>query len=128
MSTSEFDCTACGACCFGAHPRYIALLPEDRARALPETAVAEIEGRRYLRLHESHCAQLGATADGRLVCAVYAARPEACRAFRAGSFECRMAVRHNGAPAAALRAPAPALPVPAILPDLPGPEVLPPML
>jgi Fe-S-cluster containining protein len=34
--------------------------------------------------------------EGKAVCAVYEDRPEACRAFRAGSFECGKARRANG--------------------------------
>jgi Fe-S-cluster containining protein len=37
--------------------------------------------------------QLG---EGKAICAVYEERPEACRAFRAGSFECGKARRANG--------------------------------
>ncbi len=82
-----------------------------------------------------HCAQLTATADQRLVCAIYDQRPEACRAFRAGSFECNKARQHRGLEAAALRAFAlpqtpPAQPVTAapVIPaqiggDTPPPEI-----
>lgn len=104
MSSPTYDCTACGACCFGGHDRYIALLPEDRARAVPLPALTEIDGRRYLTMTCGHCAQLTATPDARLVCGIYEDRPEACRAFRAGSFECLKARQHRGAEAAALMA------------------------
>ncbi len=42
-----------------------------------------------------HCVHLDLS-DGKAVCRVYDARPEACRAFRAGSFECVKARRANG--------------------------------
>ncbi|MCU4653553.1 YkgJ family cysteine cluster protein [Roseibacterium sp. SDUM158016] len=104
MSSPTFDCTACGACCFGGHDRYVALLPEDRGRAIPETATTEIEGGRYMAMTCGHCAQLTATPEGRLMCGIYEERPEACRAFRAGSFECLRARAHRGPLAEALRA------------------------
>ena len=34
--------------------------------------------------------------EDQALCAVYDHRPEACRAFRAGSFECQKAIRANG--------------------------------
>lgn len=104
MSREAFDCVTCGACCFGRHDRYIALIPEDRFRAIPPEATTEIDGRRYMRMAGGHCASLQATADGRLVCGVYDQRPEACRGYRAGSFECGRARLHNGPLAAAARA------------------------
>lgn len=102
MSTPVPDCTECGACCFGAHDRYIALLPEDAGRAIPAEAVVEIDGRRFMRMAGGHCAQLRRE-GARLVCAIYEHRPEACRAFRAGSFECLMSRKHRGAEAGRVR-------------------------
>ncbi len=104
VSSPIFDCTSCGACCFGGHDRYVALLPEDHARAIPDNATTHIEGRRYMSMVCGHCAQLTVSPEGRTLCAIYDARPEACRAFRAGSFECLKARQHRGAAAEALRA------------------------
>lgn len=108
MPPQTFDCTTCGACCLSAHERYVALLPEDRARPIPPGAVREIEGRRYMRMEGletgcGRCASLAATPDGRLICSVYDLRPEACRAFRAGSFECLRTRRARLAEADRLR-------------------------
>ncbi|MGP1356727.1 YkgJ family cysteine cluster protein [Roseicyclus sp.] len=132
MSSPTFDCTACGACCFGGHDRYVALLPEDRGRAIPASATTEIEGRRYMTMACGHCAQLTVTAGGRTLCAIYEDRPEACRAFRAGSFECLKARAHRGHLAEALRdfaraqtESAPPLPGPAPV-VLPGAVLTPP--
>jgi Fe-S-cluster containining protein len=129
MSPSEIDCTSCGACCFGAHERYVALLPEDRGRAVPIIAVAEVDGRRFLRMQDGHCAKLHLSDGARLVCGIYEHRPEACRAFRAGSFECGRARHHRGMLAAAMRNPPPE-PAPIELPaaaENQGPEAaLPP--
>ncbi|WP_212524605.1 YkgJ family cysteine cluster protein [Actibacterium sp. MT2.3-13A] len=128
--TETLDCTACGACCFGGHDRYIVLLPEDAARAVPAAATQEIEGRRYMRMSGGHCAQLIRTEEERLVCGIYAERPTACRAFRAGSFECLKARQHRGALAEAMRrgslpvAPAAAAAIEA--PELPPAHILDP--
>jgi uncharacterized protein len=71
------------------------LLPEDAGRRLPPDSLFEHEGRTYVDYSCGHCVhlQLG---GGKAICAVYEARPEACRAFRAGSFECGNARRANG--------------------------------
>jgi len=111
MPSPDDDCTRCGACCFGTHERYIALLPEDRGRAIPPALTNEIEGRRYMKMCGGHCAELVATPDARLVCGIYDARPEACRAFRAGSFECLKARQYRGQLAERMRLRGPENPV-----------------
>jgi Fe-S-cluster containining protein len=123
---TQDDCTRCGACCFGSHARYIALLPEDRARAIPEATTTEIDGRRYMTLADGHCAQLTRTEDAQLVCAIYPVRPEACRAFRPGSFECLKARQHRLALAEWMRAPdlVPDSP-PILVPDVQTPPAMP---
>jgi Fe-S-cluster containining protein len=95
MSDTEFDCVTCGACCFSRHERYLVLLPEDAGRPLPPEHLFEEGGRQFMDFSCGHCAhlQLG---NGQAICGVYDHRPEACRAFRAGSFECRRAIRANG--------------------------------
>ncbi|TMV68113.1 YkgJ family cysteine cluster protein [Thioclava sp. BHET1] len=124
LTTQELDCISCGACCFGGHDRYILLLPEDASRPIPDHAIHEVEGKRYMRMSEGHCAQLTLSDAGKLVCAIYDHRPTACRAFRSGSFECSMARRHRGAEAAALRdralPPRAEIILPADLPLVPG--------
>jgi Fe-S-cluster containining protein len=93
--SETFDCVTCGACCFSKNPRYLVLLPEDARRRLPETSLFAHEGRTYVDYRCGHCVHLK-LGDGQAVCAVYEDRPEACRAFRAGSFECMKARRANG--------------------------------
>jgi hypothetical protein len=95
MSTPAFDCVACGACCFSRNPRYLVLLPEDRERPLPPHALFEDGGRTFVDFSCGRCTHLRLEA-GRAICGVYENRPEACRAFRAGSFECLKAIRANG--------------------------------
>ena len=95
MSDTAFDCVACGACCFSKNPRYLVLLPEDRERPLPPDGLIGDSGRSFVAFSCGHCTFLRLDA-GRALCAVYAHRPQACRAFRAGSFECGRAIRTNG--------------------------------
>ncbi|NHK29618.1 YkgJ family cysteine cluster protein [Parvularcula flava] len=101
--TTAIDCTRCGACCFSSNPHYVQILPHDAGRAISPLNVHEANGAQYLNMDITcgHCALLTLTADGRLACGDYDNRPEACRAFRAGSFECQMAKKHRGHLAAA---------------------------
>ncbi|MBD0426320.1 YkgJ family cysteine cluster protein [Aquisalinus flavus] len=101
--TPEIDCTRCGACCFSSNPHYVQILPQDAGREISPLTVHEANGRQYLNMDIrcGHCALLTLTVDGRLACGDYDNRPEACRAFRAGSFECQMARKHRGHLAAA---------------------------
>lgn len=127
MTQSQPDCLSCGACCFGGHDRYIRLFPEDLDRALPDHAWVQIGEDRFMRMSQGHCAQLTPLPGGGLACAVYEQRPTACRAFRAGSFECGRSRAHRMAEADAIRLPPVTLPetpeeVPAaeIIAALPG--------
>ncbi|HQU69928.1 MAG TPA: YkgJ family cysteine cluster protein [Albidovulum sp.] len=95
MPASYPYCTTCGACCFGSHDRYIAILPEDTGRPIPPEALTELEGRFYMAMKDGHCAQLRRDEGNRLVCAIYEVRPEACRGMRAGSFECGKARQYR---------------------------------
>ncbi|RIJ17420.1 YkgJ family cysteine cluster protein [Henriciella mobilis] len=95
MSDKAFDCVSCGACCFSRNPRYLALLPWDAARALPPESLFAEDGQTYVKFECGHCVHLDLS-SGKAVCGVYKDRPEACRAFRAGSFECQKAIRANG--------------------------------
>ncbi|WP_394692759.1 YkgJ family cysteine cluster protein [Hyphobacterium sp.] len=95
MSSAAYDCVTCGACCFSRNPRYLVLLPDDAGRALPPDSLFEEGGRTFVDFSCGHCTHL--TLDsGQALCGVYENRPEACRAFRAGSFECQRAIRANG--------------------------------
>lgn len=95
MSDKAFDCVSCGACCFSRNPRYLQLLPWDASRALPPESLFSGGGQTYVKVECGHCVHLDLSA-GKAACGVYEDRPEACRAFRAGSFECMKAIRANG--------------------------------
>ena len=96
MSDPLFDCVSCGACCFSKNPRYLILLPEDKSRVLPADILFESDDNTYVRFEGGHCVSLYDDGAGGRVCGVYEDRPHACRAFRAGSFECLKARRANG--------------------------------
>jgi Fe-S-cluster containining protein len=95
MSAQAYDCVACGACCFSRHPRYLELLADDKNRPLPPDQLFTEDNRTFVRFACGQCSHLRLE-DGQALCAVYEHRPEACRAFRAGSFECLKAIRANG--------------------------------
>ena len=72
--------------------RWWAICECTTGRRLPPDSLFEHEGRTYVDYSCGHCVhlQLG---GGKAICGVYEERPEACRAFRAGSFECMKARR-----------------------------------
>ena len=102
MPDPSFDCVSCGACCFSRKPRYLALLPWDASRTLPADSLFSEGGQTFVKFDCGHCVHLQ-LAGGKAVCGVYDDRPEACRAFRAGSFECVKARRANGIMGAKVR-------------------------
>ena len=106
MSDKAFDCVSCGACCFSRNPRYLKLLPYDAARTLPPDSLIHEGGETYVSFACGHCIHLDLS-NGKAACGVYEDRPEACRAFRAGSFECAKAIRANGIMGEKVRLPAP---------------------
>ena len=95
MSDKVFDCVSCGACCFSRNPLYLKLLPWDASRSLPPETLFSQEGQIFVKFDCGHCVNLDLS-NGKAACGVYEDRPEACRAFRAGSFECVKAIRANG--------------------------------
>ena len=103
MSLTTDDCIACGACCFGSHPRYVRLFPEDSARNIPPAALTVIDGTAYMTMSGGHCAQLQRGPGETALCGIYDERPLACRAFRLNSFECLVTRRDKFARAALFR-------------------------
>lgn len=102
MSDVSFDCLSCGACCFSRNPRYLELAPWDAARALSPESLFSEEGRTFVRFDYAHCIHLDLS-NGKAACSFYEDRPEACCAFRAGSFECAKAKRANSVMGALVR-------------------------
>ncbi len=99
IAENDFDCTRCGACCIadttGAREGYVDLTARDlrrvpepyRSAALrmtwPQMPVRKLSG-------AMACAALEGTLGAHATCAIYDARPRACRAFRPGSRACKM--------------------------------------
>lgn len=97
----EFDCVACGKCCFHG-PDYVPLYDEDlvalgpvRVAALTtlhvlpreQWATGENEQTRFMRSEGGHCAALQVS-PGRYFCSVYEDRPLRCAVFAPGSPAC----------------------------------------
>jgi hypothetical protein len=87
------DCTRCGSCCFSERDDYIAVFAVDEARmdasTLQRTHLRA--GRRFMRFSEGRCDALKREGD-RLVCSIYAMRPDVCRWLLKDSGECRAQV------------------------------------
>jgi Fe-S-cluster containining protein len=88
-------CRTCGACCsFSAEwPRFS--LEDDAALDLiPRAFVEDAQGR--MRCTGDRCTALLGDVGISTSCAVYAVRPEVCRACLPGDDACQMARRHFG--------------------------------
>jgi uncharacterized protein len=85
-----FDCQTCGACCsFSCEwPRFS--LEDDAAlERIPPRFVDDERGR--MRCEGDRCAALVGQVGVTTACAVYAVRPDVCRACLPGDDECRKA-------------------------------------
>jgi len=90
-------CRACGACCsFSSEwPRFSVEEDADLDR-IPPAFVDDGEGR--MRCHGDRCSALVGDVGLSTSCAVYAVRPEVCRACLPGDDACRMARRRFNLP------------------------------
>jgi Fe-S-cluster containining protein len=88
----EATCQACGACC--AHsaewPRF-ALESDAALAAIPPVYVDDARG--TMRCDGDRCSALTGEVGVATACAVYAARPDVCRACLPGDDACRTARR-----------------------------------
>jgi Fe-S-cluster containining protein len=106
----EYDCTTCGACCFGKRD-YVQVFAHDAARLgaartaeLVAPAIGEIpasvgrapEPKRFMKMTHGHCIALRTDVPNRLLCAVYDDRPVLCRALEPGSAPCLEARARRG--------------------------------
>jgi uncharacterized protein len=106
---TNYDCTACGACCFGKRD-YVQVFADDVARLGPARTeelvappVGEIpasvgrasEPRRFMKMAHGKCEALRTT-GGRFLCSVYEDRPMLCRALEPGSAPCLEARARRG--------------------------------
>jgi uncharacterized protein len=90
-----FSCRTCGACCsFSADwPRFSTEDDADLDR-IPREYVDDGEGR--MRCDGARCAALTGEVGVSTSCAVYAVRPDVCRACLPGDDACLTARRHFG--------------------------------
>jgi uncharacterized protein len=88
-------CRSCGACCsYSADwPRFSLESEADLARIPPELID---EGQGGMRCTGTRCAALLGTVARSTACAIYAVRPDVCRACVPGDGACREARRHFG--------------------------------
>jgi len=105
MSTSNLDCTKCGACCWVKHwsHGYTPLTDFDLTN-VPGTLVVERQyGRVKLRVLQDKprhggfaCIALAGRIGQRVSCSIYEQRPQFCREFKPGSPACLKARRRAG--------------------------------
>jgi uncharacterized protein len=83
-------CQSCGACCsFSAEWPRFSLETESELDQIPRAFVDDARGR--MRCHGARCAALMGEVGVATSCAVYAVRPQVCRACLPGDDACRMA-------------------------------------
>jgi Fe-S-cluster containining protein len=92
MSDEADVCRTCGACCaYSAEwPRFSLETDADLAR-IPSAYVDDARGR--MRCVGDRCAALAGDVGGATACAVYAVRPQVCRACLPGDDACLTARR-----------------------------------
>jgi uncharacterized protein len=97
-AASAADCQSCGACCAYSRewPRFSLESEADLAR-IPPLFVDDEHGR--MRCHGDRCTALVGEVGIATSCAIYAVRPDVCRACEPGDDACRMARRHFNLPA-----------------------------
>ena len=98
----NYDCTACGACCFGKRD-YVQVFAHDAARlgpartaelvappvgVIPASVGREAEPKRFMKMTHGHCTALSTAVPNRFLCTVYEDRPVLCRALEPGSAAC----------------------------------------
>ncbi len=102
-SATEFDCVACGRCCYYNKPNYAMLYPEDiatfgRARLARYTAKSTLSGAElrpgedsseiFMRMENGHCCALDVTPGVSYKCSIYSDRPLLCRMYEPGNADC----------------------------------------
>ncbi|MGE0022927.1 MAG: YkgJ family cysteine cluster protein [Hyphomicrobium sp.] len=90
-------CNTCGACC--AHdagwPRFTCEADADLDRLPPELVKGDLSG---MRCDGARCAALVGTVGVETSCAIYALRPDVCRACQPGDEACSIAREARGLP------------------------------
>ncbi|MBO4226043.1 YkgJ family cysteine cluster protein [Bradyrhizobium neotropicale] len=100
-NATENPCQGCGACCFYSEnwPRFTT---EDDAE-LDLIPLEYVNARQSgMRCDGDRCSALSGKIGVATSCAIYAIRPEVCRACMPGDAECTMARRRHGLPVLAV--------------------------
>jgi Fe-S-cluster containining protein len=88
-------CRSCGACCsYSADWPRFSLESEAQLDRIPAELVDDGQGR--MRCTGSRCAALRGVVGRSTACAIYALRPDVCRACLPGDAACQTARRHFG--------------------------------
>jgi uncharacterized protein len=91
----EAPCQSCGACCaYSAEWPRFSLESEAALALIPPAYVDDANGR--MRCAGNRCTALTGEVGVATACAIYAVRPEVCRACEPGDPECNIARRHHG--------------------------------
>ncbi len=100
--SQEYDCTTCGACCYGTRD-YVQVFLYDAARLgaartaelvappvgeIPASVGRAAEPKRFMKMTQGHCNALCISGPKRFSCAVYEDRPMLCRALEPGTAPC----------------------------------------
>ena len=89
------DCQTCGACCsYSAEWPRLSLESDAHIARIPREFIDE--GARGMRCTGDRCAALIGAVGESTSCAIYALRPDVCRACAPGDPECLLARRHFG--------------------------------
>ncbi len=102
-SDKEYDCIACGRCCYYNKPNYVLLYPQDieafgLAGLTKHTAKSTLSGaslragedssEMYMRMDNGHCCALDVVPGVSYACSIYKDRPLLCEMFEPGSADC----------------------------------------
>lgn len=103
QTSTEYDCVACGRCCYYNAPNYVLLYPEDISDFGP-AAIAkhtvkstlsanslrpgEDGSEIYMRMENGHCCALDVNPGVSYACSIYKDRPLLCRMYEPGSVDC----------------------------------------
>lgn len=90
MDGSEFDCHACGACCFANTADYVAVSGDDYQRlGVGAATQAGFSGVKcFMTMNDGRCSCLRFGDIAGFTCDVYEQRPEVCRQLEPGSPAC----------------------------------------
>jgi Fe-S-cluster containining protein len=102
-SPAEYDCVACGRCCYYNKPNYALLYPEDiaafrvagLARLTTKSTLSgdslragEDGSEIYMRMENGRCCALDVNPGVSYKCSIYEDRPLLCRMYEPGNAEC----------------------------------------